>query len=465
MSGTVARHWNVLRDSWAAETERRTTATRHSETRFLPAALEVMETPPNPLGAWLLWVLIALVGIAILWACLARVDVVAVAPGKLVATGHNKLVQAADQGVVRAIYVRDGQHVAASQALVALDPTTAGADKAQAEAALLSARIDAARGHALLDGFQGGPARFDAPPGTPPDVVGTQEGLIAARLAEVRQHTTSLEAQAEEARAQEAGSTEESRRLTDTLPLLAERVRRRGILADKGLSSKILQLELQQQQVDHERRIVIERETARRARASRSDFSAQAAQIRAEGKRDALTELAKAEADVRQRKEELTKANNRSGLQMLRAPVPGTVQQLAVYTEGAVLKPADPILVIVPDNARLIVEAKVLNRDIGFVRAGQDVMVKLDAYPFTRYGLLHGKIISISRDAVTEEKLGQVYEAEIALNETVMIADGHRERLQPGLTATAEIRTGTRLVINYLLSPLERRIAEAGRER
>lgn len=242
MSGTVARHWNVLRDSWVAETERRTTSTRHSETRFLPAALEVMETPPNPLGAWLLWVLIALVGIAILWACLARVDVVAVAPGKLVATGHNKLVQAADQGVVRAIYVRDGQHVAAGQALVALDPTTAGADKAQAEAALLSARIDAARGHALLDGFQGGSARFIAPPGAPSDVVGTQESLIAARLAEVRQHTASLDAQAEEARAQEAGSTEESRRLTDTLPLLAERVRRRGVLADKGLSSKILQL-------------------------------------------------------------------------------------------------------------------------------------------------------------------------------------------------------------------------------
>ncbi len=141
-----------------------------------------------------------------------------------------------------------------------------------------------------------------------------------------------------------------------------------------------------------ESRIVIERETARRARASRSDFAAQAAQIRAEGERDALTELAKAQADVRQREEELTKANNRSGLQVLRSPVTGTVQQLAVYTEGAVLKPADPILVVVPDNAKLIVEAKVLNRDIGFVRTGQDVMVKLDAYPFTRYGLLHGKL-------------------------------------------------------------------------
>ncbi|MCY1170288.1 Leukotoxin export protein LtxD [compost metagenome] len=106
-----------------------------------------------------------------------------------------------------------------------------------------------------------------------------------------------------------------------------------------------------------------------------------------------------------------------------------------------------------------------LNRDIGFVRKGQDVMVKLDAYPFTRYGLLHGKLIGISRDAVMEEKLGQVYEAQIELKEAVILADGRTERLQPGLTATAEIKTNTRRIVDYLLSPLERRIYEAGRER
>lgn len=460
-----ARHWGILRESWAAESERRRSSTRWREAQFLPAALEVMETPPNPLGPWLLWAMIGFVGVALAWSVLAHVDVVAEAPAKLVAIGHNKLVQAADQGVVRAIYVRDGQAVRAGEPLIALDPTTAGAEKAQAEAALLAARIDVARGRALLAALQGGSAAFAAPAGTPPEVALTQRNLIASRLAEVGDHVRSLSAQAEEAGAQQRASADESSRLVDTLPLLAERVSRRKTLADKGLSSKILQLELQQQQVDHERRIGIERETALRARASVADFRAQAAMARSEAAREALADLAKAEADVRQREEELTKARQRSGLQLLRAPVAGTVQQLAVYTEGAVLKPADPILVIVPDDAKLMLEAQVLNRDMGFVRVGQAVMVKFEAYPFTRYGTVAGKLVGVSRDAVADEKLGPVYQARVLLARTTIDADGRVERLAPGLSATAEIRTGTRRVIDYLLSPLERRVQEAGRER
>ena len=151
-----------------------------------------------------------------------------------------------------------------------------------------------------------------------------------------------------------------------------------------------------------------------------------------------------------------TKADRRSGLQVVRVPADGIVQQLAVYSEAAVLKPADPIL--------LVVEAQVLNRDIGFVRTGQKVTVKLEAFPFTRYGTLEGRLTWISRDAVQDEKLGPVYQARVRV--AAPLRDTARGiRVSPGLAATAEIRTDDRRVIDYLLSPLERRLDEAGRER
>lgn len=163
--------------------------------------------------------------------------------------------------------------------------------------------------------------------------------------------------------------------------------------------------------------------------------------------------------------EEQTKADQRASLQVIRAPVDGTVQQLAVYTEGAVLKPADPILVVVPAGGQLEVEAQVLNRDIGFVRAGQEVTVKLEAFPFTRYGTLKGKLTSISPDAVQDEKLGPIYVAHVAVMEPSLGSQNVGVEITSGMAATAEITTDERRVIDYLLSPIERRVREAGRER
>jgi HlyD family type I secretion membrane fusion protein len=158
-------------------------------------------------------------------------------------------------------------------------------------------------------------------------------------------------------------------------------------------------------------------------------------------------------------------AEQRAGLQVIRAPANGTVQQLAVYTEGAVLKPADPLLVVVPDGSELEVEAQVLNRDIGFVRKGQEVTVKLEAFPFTRYGTLKGTLTSTNRDAVTDEQLGPVYIAHVAVAKPSDEALANGVEITPGMAATAEIMTDDRRVIDYLLSPIERRVSDAGRER
>lgn len=459
------RHWRVLRDSWALETERLKTRKRWHETDFLPAALEVIETPPNPLGRLILWVLLAFLTLALIWSIVAKVDVVAVAPGKVIAAGRNKLVQSADGGVVRSILVHDGQQVRRGQPLVTLDPTSSGADREQAVANLQTAELDAARSRAILAALRGGSPSFAPPSGAPGEIVAVQRQLITSRLAEINAKARTLEEQAAEALATQAAAGAEITRLRDTLPFLTERANKRRILTEKGYASRLGQLELDQQRVDHERQIGVQLQNQRRASASLAGVRQQIAQMRSEAIRETLADLAKAETEARVAREELVKATQRTGLQIVRAPVDGAVQQLAVTSEGSVLKPADPILVIVPSNADLIVEAQVLNRDVGFVRPGQRVTVKLEAFPFTRYGTLEGKLLWVSRDAIQDEKLGPVYQTRVALASNRPTGGGAPLDVSPGLQVTAEIRTAERRVIDFLLSPIKRRVEEAGRER
>lgn len=465
LPGTWRHHWRVLKDSWALETERRRTRPRWQETDFLPAALEVVETPPNPLGRIIMWTLMVFLALALLWSFIARIDVVAVAPGKVITVGRNKLVQAAEGGVVQAIHVRDGESVVRGQALITLDATASGADREQARATLQAAQVDAARSRAILAGLAGRSDIFETPAGLPEEVAVTQRALITTRLAELRAQIAALGGQAAEADASRDAAQADAARLRDTLPFLAERADKRRELVERGFASRMGQLEIDQQRVDHERQIAVQTANAQRAQATIIGVTAQMDQARSEAEREVLADLAKAEADIRMATEELTKADQRSGLQVIRAPANGTVQQLAVYTEGAVLKPADPILVVVPNGSELEVEAQVLNRDIGFVRVGQEVTVKLEAFPFTRYGTLQGKLTSINRDAVQDEALGPIYVAHVSVAKPNDEARANGVEITPGMAATAEITTNNRRVIDYLLSPIERRIREAGRER
>lgn len=178
-------------------------------------------------------------------------------------------------------------------------------------------------------------------------------------------------------------------------------------------------------------------------------------------------------------RQEVTKSQRRRAFQQLRAPVSSTVQQLAISTVGGVVQPAQALMVIVPDDAQVVVEANVLNKDIGFVRVGQPVRVKLEAFNFTDYGIVPGVVETISRDAIDMSQGGQardennrpvqpqglVYAARIRLNQRTIRVGGRQQLIGPGLAAQAEIKTGERRIIQYLLSPIAQPLDEAGRER
>lgn len=458
-------NWEVLKASWKADTERRKGFIPSAETDFLPAALEVIERPVSPTARVVTWVLLVGLVITCLWTTFGRVDVVASAPGQLLPTGNIKIVQSPSGGVVRAIYIHNGDVVKKGQALVELDPTLSGADLAQAQKALAAAELEAARNRAIADALSGKGLHFTAPPGTPANIVETQKRLIAAQIAQIDATTASLSAARATALSDAQAARAQVAKLSDTVPILDRQIENMNALDAKGYAPGLRLLELQRQR----RQEAGERDVAQtqigRGLSEARKLEQQIRETREQARREALADLAKAEAEAILRREEVTKASQKNRLERLRAPADGTIQQLEIHTIGGVVEAAKPLMVLVPANDGIKVEARVLNKDVGFVHVGQEAAVKLEAFPFTRYGTVPGRVRSISRDAVQDKDLGLVYIATIILERTYVDADGHRVALSPGLAATVDIRTGTRRIISYLLSPLQSSIAQAGRER
>lgn len=461
----IARHWDVVRSALADEKERSKNLVRVDEVAFLPAALEIIEQPVSPTARATTWVLLVGLALTILWLTFGKVDIVASAQGRLIPADNVKLVQPVEAGIVRAILVRNGQFVRKGQVLVELDPTVSTAEAVQAEAALQTALFDVARAKAVLSALDGKGLNFVPPAGTAPQLLATQRSLAAAELATIEASASGRSADLQAAKAARGEALVQAAKLTETIPLLDQQLEAYEGLLSRGYAAKLKVIEMRRQRFATIRDREAALETARKAEAQSSSASSTMAQSKAEARTQILTDLAKAEADVRLRTEELTKSRQRSSLQRLLAPADGTITQLAVHTVGGVVEPAKPIMVVVPKGGSLVAEVKILNKDVGFVKEGQPVAIKIEAFPFTRYGTIAGSVENLGSDAVEDEKFGLLYPARIRLSHPVREKNSDAIQLSPGMAATADVRTGQRSVINYLLSPISEISHNAGRER
>ncbi len=461
----LARHWTVFREAWRQQNTADKGRRPQAEHEFLPAALEIIDKPASPGLRLLSLSLCALFAVAVLWALLGRLDVVAVANGRTMPAANVKIVQTSEIAVVRAIHVRNGQRVRRGELLIELDPTSAAADESQAEQGLLSSRITEARNDALIAHLRGRPAEFRPPAGVPPEIVATQNELIRSKIAEYEAQRATL-AQNRAQRSAELGATAaEIAKLRQTLPLVNQQLEARRGLATRGHFPRLRLLEYEQLRIEHVQNIEVQESAATRLRAAVAGIDAELSVLRETFAEEAATELSTAENESSLRVEELRKSARRHQLQQLRAPVDGIVQQLAVHTIGGVIQPAQPVMVIVPADVEIEVEAQVLNKDIGFVSEGQEVRVKLEAFPFTDFGWVDGVVETISRDAIEHEQLGLVYSARVRLLADHIMVNGRRQPIGPGMAVQAEIKTGERRIIQYLLSPISQTVSEAGRER
>lgn len=478
--GDLLRHYKaVTQAAWQHRHELAGPARLADEAAFLPAALSLQATPPHPAPRRAIWATISLFTIAILWACFGQVDIVAVAPGRIVVSEGTKLIQPLEASVVKAIKVQDGDKVKAGQTLIELDATAAQADNSRITQERGGALSEAWRTQALLQAMATNHTPVLPTPakeqGLPEQDMAMARRQLQAEWQDTQAQRAKLDADIETKKAELSTVLEQIAKLTATLPIVQKREADFETLASQGFVSQHAGQDRTQARIEMEQDLA----TLRARREETKAAIKQAEQARAAWQADTLSKLnerhAKADLQARQLQNEGAKASQREKLTTLTAPVDGTVQQLAIHTTGGVVTPAQVLLVVVPDQAQVTADVTLENKDVGFVNQGQAAEIKLETFPYTRYGTVPAKVTTITADAVMQEAKAQdsksvlsggaVFPATLTLANHTIDVDGKPIRLMPGMNVTAEIKTGKRRVIEYLLSPVQTHATESLRER
>jgi hemolysin D len=434
------------------------------EIEFLPAALEIVEKPPSPVGRAILWSIVAFFIMAITWSMIGEIDIVATAQGKIIPSGRTKIIQPLEIGVVRYIHVEEGDWVDAGAPLIDLDPTATRADLERLEKDLIYSTLDKARLRRL-----GQLGIMDRPPAVvglqlPVDLskeagdsaVQLQRSMLQSEWSEHLARAAALQSAIESRKADLAATRNEAKKLKGTLPLVTRRADAVKQMAEKNLGPEQLWLELEEERVKQQQDLAALENRILLVHASIREAEENYRALKSEFQRQQLSALAETERRIDQLQQERLKAVQKTKQQCLTAPVSGVVQQLDVHTIGGIVTPAQELMRIVPDSQALEIEAWVLNKDIGFVEEGQVAEVKVETFSFTRYGTIEARVIDVSNDAVTDEDKGLVYASRVEMEKPAIRVGSKLVNLSPGMAVTVEVKTGKRRLIEYLLSPLLR---------
>ena len=431
---------------------------------FLPSAVAVLEKPPAILYRLVTWLIILFAVIAIAWLILSKVDVVVTAQGKVVPAGQVKVIQSATDGVVKTIFVRDGQSVETGDPLVEINDTTVKAEQQQLQLNLVKSQLTIQRlkkelgdeSVVLGDGFQKNDASLV-----------TQRSLLSANKDTLDKQRKRLTADFEQAVAASQSARTEVRSMSEKIVFLRNRYEKRASQAERGL---IPNSEAEDARFNVE---AAEKELAiAKSRVSESDARARSAKeglngLMEEHRSSTYEELSEAEFELDSIKQELVKVEERLAQQVLRSPVDGVIQQLEINTVGGYITRAEKLMVVVPKNTPMELNATILAKDIGFVALDQEARVKVDSFEYTRYGYLQGDLQWIGSDSIADEQLGFVYPARIAIQETKLPnrVNNRTAEVVPGMSATVDVVIGQRRLINYFIGPLLRYRDESLRER
>ncbi len=458
----LRRHLHIWRIAWQvreASADKKTA--KGKELEFLPAVLEIQETPASPLGRTMALVIMLLFVLVLIWAAWGEIDIIAVAQGKIIPSSHSKTIQPLETGVISRIHVHEGQYVNKGDPLIDMDSTSSRADTGRLDNELRTAQVEATRLRALLAGKY----EFSMPEGAEKQTFLLQSRLLKDQQREYRSRIASAELQVDQRQAALELAQVNIKYLQETVALLDERSKAmREMLTDKYVS-RIKYLELEEQRLEKVQLLAAEKKQWIQNKAALDEAGKQLETIRSEFDKTNREQLSEAQNRIHSLTQELVKARNRTDWQHLVSPIEGIVQQLAVHTIGGVVTPAQQLMIVVPREDKLEIEAWVQNKDIGFVDPEQKVEIKVEAFPFTRYGLIDGKVISLSKDAVPLENVGYVYAARVSMARTSMNTGNKVVELTPGMNVSVEVKTGKRRVIEFILSPLLRGVQETARER
>ncbi len=451
---------------------------KNEELEFLPAALEIQETPPLPVSRYILWSIMLFFIITVVWASIGEVDIVGVAQGKIVPSGRVKIIQPLETGVVRSIYVKEGEHVDQGQPLIELDATLTGADHQSIKEQQLALKLDrarlvtilkelVARGEGIVERHEGlNPDSQSLIPETATsDQIKIMKQRIQTQLNEYLARGEALKDEKKQRQAERNAIAQRIQQLDATIPLISERAKSLEDMVKKDMMPRVQWLELEQERIEQVKERDVQKSNLASLDAAIANINQRMAALKAEFETRILTELADTENRIAALEQEKVKAEKRFTLQKLTAPVSGKIHRLAIHTIGGVVTPAQELMHIVPDEDAIEVEAWLPNKDIGFVHEGQTAEIKIETFPFTKYGLIDAEILNVSNDAIPDEHLGLVYAMRVKMHQTTMQVQAKIINLSPGMAVTVEVNLGKRRLIEYLLSPLLRYKDESVRER
>lgn len=466
MGDLLRRYGTVWRHAWQHRSEMEPEARLPHEAQFLPAALSLQDTPLSPAPRLAMWLIMGFALLALLWSIFGQIDVVATAQGKIVPNDRTKTIQPFETASVRAIRVTDGQAVKAGDVLIELDPTNARADADRVRSELSAARLQVARSKGLLAALDGGgKASLSRPDGIDESSFQEAQSLLAGQLAEYTAKQGRIDAEIAQRVAEQRSTQELVTKLEQTLPIARQRAQNYKNLVDKNFVSKHGYLDREQVRIEQEADLANLKSRLQELDAAIRQARSQSAELSAETRRIHLDSINEGQQKVAALEQEQLKADARSRLTTLTSPVDGTVQQLAIHTVGGVVTPAQPLMIVVPHDANMEVEAFLENKDIGFVHPKQEAEIKVETFQYTKYGTIHAEVASVSRDAISDEKLGLIYATRLRMTRSDIQVDGVPVTLSPGMAVSVEIKTGKRRVIEYFLAPLMRGASESLRER
>ena len=466
---------SVLKDAWQNRDKLGDANQTRELAAFLPAALEIQESPPNPLVRWLAWSLLALVVIVIIWALLGHVNIVASAEGKIIPSSRVKQVQPLEKGMVKALLVSEGEYVKQGQPVIELDTTLTHADKKRLELELHSARQRMAVNHAMLALLESAaqPARIseaasftlDLPADTSAQDITLHKNLLKQQWLQYQSQLSVLQNSLVRNQAEQAAAQAVIAKLEQTLPIAEKRAATQKTLHNKGFASENDYLTVEQERIQQTQDLVAERQRLKQLHAAEAEIREQINLHKAQSSGSLLGEITELQRQIASLEEEFTKASDVNAKQVLYAPVAGRVQELAISTVGGVVTEAQQLMLVVPDEEQLEVEVFLENNDIGFVHEGMSAEVKIHTFPFTKYGVIDAEVTTVSDDATVDEQRGLIYRMQLRMAKNTIQVEGKAVKLQPGMAVTAEVQTGQRRIIEFFMAPLLRYRAESIRER
>ena len=461
----LKRYGDAIRIAWEHRKEMDSPMRLPHEAEFLPASLSLQETPVSPAPRVAMWLLIAFAVIAVLWSIFGRIDVVATAQGKIVPNDRVKTIQPVDTAAVTAIYVTDGKQVNVGEVLMELDATAANADTLRLQNELVVAILQGAKAEAILKAMDGGEAVLKDLPDIDPKQVADAKRQLAGEWAEYRAKLDRVEADISRREGELRSMQEVVKKLEQTVPIDRYRAEVFEKLKVKDVVSEQQYLDKKKTWLDQEGELAAQRQKQTESEGALREVNQQKAVLIAETRRTNLDTRQDADQKVTSNSQELAKAKQRGKLMKLVAPVGGTVQQLAMHTVGGVVTPAQQLMIIVPKDDAIEVEALVENKDIGFVEVGQEAEIKIETFQYTKYGTIRGRVMQVSNDAIQDDQKGLVYSSRVRLDKSNVLVEDKLVNLGPGMAVTVEIKTGKRRVIEFFLTPLMQHANESLRER